>query len=92
MEIYGTSEVFAITINLAQKWRDIKCSSGINWVFIFISAALIIHLLGPSGALPLGLSGPIRAEAYPSLLGLEEITEDISGMDASITCETAAKI
>lgn len=78
--------------SFSTKWRDIQYSSGIIWVFIFISAALIIHLPGPSGALPLGLWGPVRVEAYPSLLGLEKITEDISGMDASITCETAAKI
>jgi len=70
MEIYGTSEVFAITINLAQKWRDIKCSSGINWVFIFISAALIIHLLGPSGGTSSRTLGPCQSRSIPESAGL----------------------
>ena len=49
------------------------------------------HLLGTSGTLCPTVLGPVR-EKYLSPLGLEEIIEDISGMDASITCEVAAKI
>lgn len=53
--------------SFSTKWRDIQCSSGISRVFIFISAALIIHLPGPSGALPLG---PRQSRSIPESAGL----------------------
>lgn len=77
-------------VHLAQKWREIKYF----WrqlKSLFFLLLPIIHLLGPRGALPPELPGSVRVE-HPSPLGLEKIIEDISGMDASITCEMATRI